>query len=319
MKNLKNIIYISLLVFLFIEVLVIFPNKLDHKVEVPSKELLAENSSQPEQKMRGLHLVETQQGRRDWELFSEVAEGYLGKGAWELKNVRVLFYNNEKLSFTVTGDLGSIDGKTKDLKIKGNVVTRSENGYTFKTQSIFYISKLRQIKSPERATMQGPADEMGEGFVLDGSNMEVFVDDNKMVINKNVHGSKKFKDNKNFYIQSDKAEFSGKSRQAKFIENVDMTYAQLQLQGPIAIFQYKGNSALINYVQMEGGVKVRDRDKLATAENVNLNLLKNIFIFRGKPKLIQNSDELTGEEIVFLDGGKRVRVDKVQAKMEKKE
>ncbi len=319
MKNLKNFIFISLLVFLFVEVLIIFPNKLDHKAGESPKATLDEGSSQPEQKVQGLHLVETQGGSRDWELFSEVAEGYLGKGAWELKNVRVLFYNKEALSFTVTGDLGSIDGKTKDLRIKGNVITRSENGYIFKTPSIFYNSKSRQIKSPESVSMRGPADEMGEGFVLEGVNMEVFVDDDRMIISKNVRGSKKFKDGKGFFITSGKAEFSGKSRQAKFIDQVDMSYSQLHLQGPVAIFQYKGNSGLINYVQMHGGVRVSDADKVATAENVNLNLLENIFTFRGKPKLIQNNDELTGEEIVFLDGGKRVKVDRVRAKMDKTE
>ncbi len=319
MKNLKNILFVILLIFLFVEVLIIFPNRLEHKEKELPTATTQVDSTQPEQKMKGVHLVEARQGHQDWELFSAAAEGYQGKGAWELKKVRVLFYNKEKISFTVTGDLGSIDGKSKDLRIKGNVITKSENGYIFKTSSIFYNAKKRQILSSEKLSMHGPKDEMGDGFVLEGTDMLVLVDDNRMTINQNVRGSKKFKDGKDFFITSDKAEFSGQSHQARFYGNVEMKYANLRLQGPTAVFQYKGNTSLINYIQIQGGVRVNDADKVATADTVNLDLFKNIFTFRGKPKVIQNNDELSGEEIIFLDGGKKVKVEKVRARMEKKD
>jgi len=320
MRNLKNILFIVLLVFLFVEVLIIFPSRLEHKEEeTPAAAVAAKaNDGQPAQKAKGIHLVETQQGSRDWELFSESAEGDQ-TSSWDLKNVRVLFYNKEKLSFTVTGDRGSIDGKSKDLRIKGNVVTKSENGYVFKTVSIFYNARKRQIVSPEKVNMQGPKDEMGDGFILDGVNMLVLVDDNRMTINQDVRGSKKFKNGKEFFIVSNKADFSGQSRQAKFSGNVEVKYDNLRMQGPAAVFQYKGKTDLISYVQMQGGVRVNDVDKLATAETVNLDLFKNIFTFRGKPKVFQNNDELSGEEIIFLDGGKKVRVEKVRANLEKKD
>lgn len=321
MKNLKNILFVSLLVFLFVEVLIIFPNRLEQKEkEHTSPTDAAQVSNQPEQKMNGLHYVETQeQGGRDWEFFAEAAEGSIGKAAFELKSVRVLFYNKEKVSFTVTGDRGTIDGISKDLRIRGKVVTKSENGYTFKTPSIFYSSKKRQILSPEKVSMLGPADELGEGFELNGVNMLVTVDDDLMSIRQNVRGSKKFKDGKAFQISSERAEFSGKSRQAKFVDRVEMKYGTLNLSGPVATFHYRGNSSLINFVQMEGGVKVSDADKVATADTVNLDLLKNMFTFRGRPKVVQGSDELSGEEIVFLEGGKKVKVEKVRARMDKKE
>lgn len=317
MKNLKNILFVVLLGFLFVEVLIIFPNKLEQHSE--EEEALKASERQeaeagPEQKMKGIHLVESQ-----WELFSEAGEGHQGKGAWDLKNVKVHFYNQGKIGFTVTGNLGSIDGHSKDLRIKGNVVTTSENGYIFRTPSIAYSASKREIVSPEKVSMQGPKDEMGDGFMLEGRNMLVLVDENRMIINQSVRGSKKFKDGKNFFVSSDKAEFSGQSHQAKFSGTVEMKYDKLRLQGPSAVFQYKGNTALINYVQMLGGVRVSDADKVATAETVNLDLLKNIFTFRGKPKVMQNNDEISGEEIIFLDGGKKVKVEKVRARMEKKD
>jgi hypothetical protein len=35
-------------------------------------------------------------------------------------------------------------------------------------------------------------------------------------------------------------------------------------------------------------------------------------VFRGQPRLVQNNDELNGEEIIFLEGGKKVKVEKVK-------
>lgn len=309
MKNLKNILFAALLIFLFVEVLIIFPRKLEHQEDQAPAPVADASAGQPQQRIAGLHLVETQQGHRDWEVFSTEAEGGQTSAAWELKKVRVLFYIKEKVGFTVTGDQGTIDGKSRDLRIKGNVVTTSENGYTFKTPSISYSSKTRTIVSPEQVSMTGPKDQMGDGFVMQGRDMVVLVDDSRMTINDQVKGSKKFKDGKVFQIQSQKAEFSGKSHQALFSGGVDMKYAELRLQGPTAVFQYKGQSSMISSIEIQGGVKVSDDDKVATAQTVNLDLLKNIFTFRGKPKVVQNNDEISGEEIVFLDGGKKVRVE----------
>lgn len=311
MKNIKNLLFVALLVFLFVEVLIIFPRSLEKKAaeETTAATQEATDPAQPEQKMAGIHLVEAQQGRRDWELFSQAAEGRQGTAAWELKNVRVLFYNKEKVGFTVTGDTGTIDGKSKDLKIKGNVVTSSENGYVFKTPSIAYSSKARRIVSPEKVSMAGPKDQMGDGFLLEGNNMLVLVDESLMKINADVKGSKKFKDGKLFQIQSRQAEFSGKSHQATFSGGVHVKFAELNLEGPKAVFQYKGSTSSISGIQIQGGVRVTDEDKVATAEMVNLDLLKNIFTFRGKPKVVQNNDEISGEEIVFLEGGKKVKVE----------
>ncbi|MNL10806.1 hypothetical protein D3C87_1316180 [compost metagenome] len=62
-----------------------------------------------------------------------------------------------------------------------------------------------------------------------------------------------------------------------------------------------------------------DVDKYATSESVNLDLLADKYVFKGRPKVIQNNDELSGEEIIFLEGGKKVKIERARAKMEKKE
>lgn len=334
LKNfrLKNIIFTGLLVFLFVEVLIVFPSRLEQPTEPEEQRITrsgeelsssdgfpdqAESKVQSQQKMQGLHLVESQQGRRDWELFAVSAEGNQGKGSWNLKKVRVLFYNSEKVDYVVTGDEGAIDSRTKDLYIRGNVVTKSANGYTFETPSISYNSGVRLIESPEQVVMKGPGDEDGNGLVLKGHRMEVMVDQTRMIIRENVIAEKKLKEDKKFRIRAERAEFSGKNREARFLGKVSINYDKMKIEGPEASFLYKNAANVISSIQVKGGVKVSDADKFASSENLDLDLLANKFTFRGKPRVIQNDDELTGDEIIFLDGGKRVKVEKVRARVEK--
>ncbi|KYG61354.1 LPS export ABC transporter periplasmic protein LptC [Bdellovibrio bacteriovorus] len=340
MAKFKNLIFAALLIILFVEILIIFPNRLEHEDEaevrkrVEAQEQLAKErdeaikrgekppeqpSSLMEQKMQGVHLVESQQGTRDWELFAVSAEGSQTEGTWKLRQVRVLFYNKEKVEFTVTGDTGTINDKTKDLSVEGNVVTRSENGYIFKTPSIYYSSKTRQIDSPEEVVMQGPADNSGGGMNLKGHRMKVLVDQSKMLIQDRVSAEKPLKDGKKFDIVADGAEFSGKHNEAKFFGKVRMNYDNMKLEGPAASFLYDRASNFLGSVAVTGGVRVSDVDKFATSESVNLDLLADKYTFKGRPKVIQNNDELTGEEIIFLEGGKKVKVERVRARVENKE
>ncbi|WP_413613180.1 LPS export ABC transporter periplasmic protein LptC [Bdellovibrio sp. HCB-110] len=338
MTKFKNLIFISLLVLLFVEILIVFPSRLEHedeaavraRVEAQVKlnkekeerikrgEKIEEPSSLAEQKMQGVHLVESQQGNRDWELFAASAEGNQGLGNVKLKQVKVLFYNKEKVEFTVTGDTGTMDAKTKDLSVIGNVITRSENGYVFQTPSIYYSSKTRIIDSPQQVLMQGPKDNAGAGLYLKGNRMKSYVDQSKMVILDKVSAQKPEKDGKKFEIAADGAEFSGKNREAKFLGTVRMNYDNMKLEGPEASFLY-GAGDLLSSVAVKGGVRVSDATKFATSESVNLDLLANKYTFKGRPRVIQNNDELSGDEIIFLDGGKKVKVERVRAKVENKD
>lgn len=270
-----------------------------------------------EQKMEGVHLVESRLGNRDWELFAEAAEGYQGKGTWELKNVRVLFYNEDKVQFTVTGARGAIDTKTKDMNIAGNVQTLSSNGYRFQAPSVNYQSSVRVLKSPEQVKMTGPPDSGGRMLALQGDKMETQVDDSLMTIRNNVSAQKTLPNGKDFVIKSMGAEFSGKSNQARFFDQVSIEVDTMKMEGPEANFQYDQGSDFLSSVLLKGGVKVSDMDKFATSDTVRFDPLKNQFTLNGRPRMVQNSDEITGDQIVFIDGGKKVRVENIRARLDK--
>lgn len=317
MERFRNILFLALLAVLFIEVLLIFPERVgrDPDGEKPSG-VPVESETIRDQKMQGVHLVESRSGAMDWELFAEAAEGSQGQGAWDLRNVKVLFYNGTSVEYTVIGREGSIDSQTKNMLIRGAVTTTSANGYLFKTEEIRYDAGQRRMASPGRVYMKGPRDDQGEGFEVNGDGMFVEVAVSRMVIQRNVSGLKKMKDRKNLEILSDAAEFSGRNQQAHFKGQVRMRFGETRIESPDALFINAEKGKGIGSVRLSGGVKVNDHEKFATSENLLLDLIASRFVFTGSPKVYQNSDEITGERIIFLDGGKKVKVERVRAQVE---
>jgi len=314
MPRWKNFLFFGLLALLFIEILVVFPHQLEKKAN--EKKQTDAPPVVPLQKMGGIHLVESQKGSRDWELFSENATGTPEQGTWNLNTVKVQYYNRDHVDFIVVGDTGVVEGKTKDMKISGNVVTRSTNGYVFETETVLYEAQNRKITSPGKIKMTGPKDSEGSGLTLTGEKMTVMVDENSMRIDNKVFAQRQLKDNKILMIKSDEAQFSGKSNEARFFKNVQIKYGELLIYGPEAQFVYNPGSQFLDSIQVKGGVKVTGQDKVATSENLNIDLTKNLFRFLGRPKVVQNEDELAGDEIVFLEGGKQVKVQKARARSE---
>lgn len=305
---------------LFLEILIGFPIHLEKLPEIykTSKESPI-SSPGAKQKMEGVHLVESRQGARDWELFAETAEGYEGKGAWELQHVKVLFYNGEAIDYTVLGKIGWIDTKTKDMKIEGDVVTTSNNGYNFFSQLIEYQASKRLLVSPDKVKMTAPPEgKESHGMIVLGSGMETDIEQNIMKINKDVFATKTLASGKNFIIKSERANFSGKSKKVSFFDRVSIQVDNLKLEGPEAQFEYTTGVNFLNSILVKGGVRVSDIDKYATADQVRFETNENRFVFNGKPRVVQNNDEMTGDKIIFLDGGKRIKVDNIKARMDEK-
>ena len=313
MRKMRSVLFLLFLIFILVEIIFVFPQQIEKLDREATETTSVQNSERVEQKMDGVHLVETQKGSRDWELFAEKARGYQGEGDWFLKKVRVQFYNLEANDFTVTGNEGEIDGKTKNIKIKGNVVTKSANGYTFYTEEIFYNSQLRKIISPGKIKMLGPADDQGEGLKLDGYNMHILVDINEMKIFKDIVALKKMNSSQNLKIASEMATFSGKSKEAHFENNVMLNYGNMLIKGPDCFFIYSTNMKNLERINVKGGVELIDKKRRATSQDLVVDLYKTTLRLTGTPKIYQDQDEISGEEIMLLDGGKRIKINKVKA------
>jgi LPS export ABC transporter protein LptC/lipopolysaccharide transport protein LptA len=327
MKKWPGILFAIFMVILFLEIFLGFPIRLESEPEPAPmnankifgpEEAPVKNQKQTEQKMQGVHLVESRSGERDWELFADAAENTQGKGSWKLEKVRVQFYNKEKPDFTVVGEKGRLDSANKNMQIEGNVVVTSPNGYVFQSELVNYSSATRTIRSPNSVRMKAPGDTKGSGMTLTGNSFIAQVEDSLMTIQENVKATKPMSDEKSFQIKSGSAQFSGKNRTAQFFKDVSIDVGPLKMEGPEATFEYGAGINILQSVRVKGGVKVSDLDKYATSDSVQFDPEQNKFTFNGRPRVVQNNDEITGDQIVFIDGGKKVRVEKTRVQVEKK-
>ncbi|MBX2996648.1 MAG: LPS export ABC transporter periplasmic protein LptC [Bdellovibrionaceae bacterium] len=325
-RRFRGWIFLGLMALLFLEIWLGFPIKLEN----PDSQITVENKTpgteEVQQKMKGVHLVESSKGTRDWELYADAAEGFEGKGKWQIQKVKIMFYSENKVQFTVTGKSGELDTKTKDMKIEGDVRTVSENGYRFESPSIQYQAGPRVLESPGPVRMTGPSDSQGEGMVVTSNFMRGEIDKSLVHLEGNVVARRRFKNGNVFGVRAGRAEFSGLHYQAHFRNQVTIEYGALapgrgvgpmRLESPEASFQYKSTSNLLEFVQLKGGVKINDAEKYATADQVRIEPETNRIVLNGKPRVVQGQDELMGEQIVFIDGGKKVKIEKMRARVEK--
>jgi LPS export ABC transporter protein LptC/lipopolysaccharide transport protein LptA len=274
--------------------------------------------SDVDQSATGMHMIETHEGGKEWELWSDRARSLKTKEMLELEVVKAIFFSDSGTTFTVTGKTGSVQVKSKDLQVDGDVLTKSSNGYVFRTQTVDYDSGSRTMRSAHPVEMTGPKDAAGLGLQLTGVGMEAKLDQNTMEILSDVRSTRNLDKGRKAHIRSRRARFSAADRTAKFFGDVVLDMDSMRITGPEATFEYDSGSDVLKSVVFSGGARVSDMDKWATAQNVRVDFEKDQFVFKGSPRVVQNNDELRGEEIIFLDGGKRVQVKSARAKVDEK-
>lgn len=329
MKNrLVQIALSCALLGLFIQIVLVAPSQIrDAEIKaamLPSPgiegELLPKNtpaaSSEIDQSMGGMHMIETQEGQKEWELWSDKATGMKGKEVFELTKVKTIFFSESGVTFTVTGNRGHVQAKSKDMRIEGDVVTRSSNGYVFRTESMEYLSTSRQLTAGNAVEMIGPRDAQGHSLRLTGMGMRATLTNSTMEILNDVKAQKGIEGGRKALIRSHHSQFSGKDRTARFSGDVILDLDAMRITGPEAHFAYDAKSDVVKTVEFNGGARVSDSEKWATAQNLKVDFESNKFVFRGNPRVVQNNDELRGEEIIFLDGGKQVEVKRARAKVD---
>lgn len=334
----RNLIISSLLfVIIVIQLIVLLPNDL----EIRDKGLVAEQAanrgkkqrrleteaskrpmsglgldSNSGQVIRGVHSIEVNSDGKGWELWADKGVRPKDAGEWNIESVRVKFYASSGVSYVVTGKRGGVNPATYDLWIKGNVVTISSNGYRFESPAVVYNSKLKKISAPDSVEMIGPKDADGSRLELTGIEMTADLNSNEIKIGRRVKASKRLNSSRSAQIQSNHALFSGASNLAAFMGGVVIDVESMRITGPEARFVYDPARDSLESVMVAGGVKVTDEDKFATSGTLSVNFKEDRYVFRGSPRVRQNDDELMGDEIIFLQGGKQVQVINARAQVD---
>ena len=314
--NRRNIAILVLLFgILLFEILIFAPEEIERrsdKKKAPPKA----DQVMAAQSMSDAYLVGTKGEGKEWEVWSKKAVQAKSNTDWELKEVRAKLYGENGVVYTVTGDKGLVNLERKDMHINGHVVTHSSNGYVFHTDGASYLSKLRKLISQSDVQMTGPPDETGERLEMTGNDLLADMNTNDIKVNHNVKARKRVKADKVANITSNSATFSGKTNMAIFTGNVVIDVDTLRITGPEARFNYKKGSDQIESMVVNGGVRVTDTDKVAVSQMVSVFFADDKYVFNGSPRVMQNGDELRGDQIVFVDGGKQVLVENARARVE---
>lgn len=316
--NITMILFSLIIVFIFVQILVFSPSDVNlvtkNTAQSEKLKMMAAAQKQKksvEQQMRGIHLVENNKNQKGWELFAEEASGSEDAN-WVLKKVKIEFYADDLSAYTVTGDVGEINGTSKDIVIRGEVITTSTNGYEFKTNDLRFQSKTKQLITNDFVQVTGPEDESGPGFSMTGTGLKIDLNKNKMYILSSVEAEKSI--NKNlFQINSKTAEFSNKSQEAAFMGSVQMKYQKATLLAPIAFFKYSNTKKILKTVLLQQGVTLKDMERSGQCKELEMDLEEDKMTLRGAPKVQMGEDQIIGDEIVFLDGGKKVKINNVKA------
>lgn len=317
MKRFRSYFLLFLLAILFLEVWIGFPIAIE--VSPPNRRELVEDGSEPltHQKATGVHLVETREGQRDWELNASRASSDRGDGSWDLEEVRVRFYNQRNVEFTVTGARGFFDGKTRDIRIEGRVKTTTANGYAVDTDSILYSAGDRTLESPGLVNIVGAPKFGGRSIRLKGHGLISWVDRRELAIEHRVEASYPLRDRGDVHLNADRVLLKTIDSSAQFDGNVAVKLGEKEIRSPQALFLYGEETDLLQAIQMKGGVKMTDGPRLAESDSVRFDPEANSYILSGGvPRVVQGEDEIKGAEITLLDGGRKIKVKDMKAKVE---
>lgn len=317
-KRVGALLLVVLFAALIVEVVIIAPNDLkeEKKKQAAQQQDDTFKDDKVQQKMDGVHVVEAQNDEKEWELWADKAVGFKADEALAMNQVKAIFFGKNGVKLTVTGSKGNVEPKTKNMRIEGNVVTKSSNGYTFKTESVSYQSDTRKLVSENPVEVTGPKDQLGRSLFIKGNSMRANVAEGLLDITGQV-SAQKTQNDKKMNIEADKVALNGKTRGVQFSGNVQISVGGVRVSGPDAIFRYEKNSDLLKSIELDGGIKVSDVNKYATSEKLAIFLDEDRYVFRGRPRVVQENDELSGDEITFLEGGKKVQVKNAKVRVSK--
>ncbi len=133
-------------------------------------------------RIKDFHRAKIEDGRKVWEIFGDEANYYKEQKEAVVKKPRFYFYDNKGEVAETSGEVARIFLNEKELEkmeLQGGIQV-SYQGYTLKSEEAIYLAATDQIVLPHRAVL------ISEGIELEGSSMEVELQDRKVRLLHNV-------------------------------------------------------------------------------------------------------------------------------------
>jgi len=106
--------------------------------------------------LQHVHMIETRDGSKLWEIRADRVEVNEREGFTVLTRVtrpiQIAFYSSQGQA-TCVADRATLDLTTKDVRLEGGVVARSEQGMELKTEQLRWIAASRRLQTDLAVTV----------------------------------------------------------------------------------------------------------------------------------------------------------------------
>jgi len=167
----------------FAAILVVALLVLDVAPIVRSAEPNRAGAASPSISLRQVHMIETRDGSKLWEVRADQVEVNEREGFTVLTRVvrpiQIAFYSSQGQA-TCVADRATLDLTTKDVRLEGGVVARSEQGMELKTEQLRWNAASRRLQTDEAVTITRG------GLVSRGRGLEAETDLERVRIFENI-------------------------------------------------------------------------------------------------------------------------------------
>ena len=125
-------------------------------------------------RIKDVDLEEVTNGVR-WRLRAEQALMYDQEGRTNLRNLTVRVFQKDR-SWTILGDEGDLDQKTKNVEVRKNVVITSSDGLRMDTSVIHWDADAQRLWTDEPVTLSR------DGSVIQGTAFDMTTDDENATV-----------------------------------------------------------------------------------------------------------------------------------------
>jgi LPS export ABC transporter protein LptC len=113
-------------------------------------------AASPNISLQQVHMIETRDGLKLWEIRADQVEVNEREGFTVLtriiRPIQIAFYSSQGQA-TCVADRATLDLTTKDVRLEGGVVARSEQGMELKTEQLRWIAASRRLQTDQAVTI----------------------------------------------------------------------------------------------------------------------------------------------------------------------
>ncbi|MDY6863692.1 MAG: LPS export ABC transporter periplasmic protein LptC [Thermodesulfobacteriota bacterium] len=154
MEKIKNLKLFGLIFFVFVLISTIYI--FFHRIFLPHHENVPVKI--PVEKIdiaiKNVHYIETDKNFvKKWEIWADNANYNKERNLSNFFNVKLLFFSGKEPSFTLTGDKGILNTRTRNIELAGNIKCTIRKGFSFTTNSLLYNAENHEISTRDRVTL----------------------------------------------------------------------------------------------------------------------------------------------------------------------